>query len=254
VSAGISVLLVVTGLSAVAQAAGAPAQPARTPAQAARTPAQAAQAARAPARSLVRVLLVGDSVAFTLGIGLAAHARAYGVVEDNGAMLGCGVAMGAETEMAGVVRPTDPHCRGTGPAPQWPQLWTTLIHSFRPAVVLILAGRWEVLNRTYRGRFTNILHPAYADYVRTQLRRADDVARSAGASVVFLTAPCTDSGRQRDGRPWPEDSPRRLAVYNGLVRQVAGSSPRTSVIDFDAMACPGGHYRAAVVAVARRAA
>jgi hypothetical protein len=57
-----------------------------------------------------------------------------------------------------------------------------------------------------------------------------------------MTAPCYDSGEQADGDPWPEDSPARLAIYNGIVRQVAASSPGTSLLDFNAMACPGGQY------------
>ena len=58
-----------------------------------------------------------------------------------------------------------------------------------------------------------------------------------------MTAPCYDSGEQPDGDPWPEDSAARLAIYNRLVRQVAATSPDTSLLNFNAMACPGGHYQ-----------
>jgi lysophospholipase L1-like esterase len=57
-----------------------------------------------------------------------------------------------------------------------------------------------------------------------------------------MTAPCYDTGEQPDGAPWPEDSRARLAIYNGLVRQVAATAPDTSLLNFNAMACPGGHY------------
>jgi lysophospholipase L1-like esterase len=107
---------------------------------------------------------------------------------------------------------------------------------------MILAGRWEVVDRTYEGRWTNIEDPAYAAYVQQQLERAVAVAGSGGAHVVLLTAPCYDSGEQPDGDPWPEDSPARLAIYNRIVDEVAASSPGTSLIDFNAMACPGGNY------------
>jgi lysophospholipase L1-like esterase len=60
--------------------------------------------------------------------------------------------------------------------------------------------------------------------------------------VVLLTAPCYDTGEQPNGAGWPEDSAKRLAVYNSLVRQVAASSANTSLINLNAMACPGGHY------------
>jgi hypothetical protein len=106
---------------------------------------------------------------------------------------------------------------------------------------MILAGRWEVVNRTYKGKWTNILNPTYAAYVKQQLRHAIRVAGASGASVALLTAPCYDTGEQPDGSPWPEDMPNRLAKYNEIARQVAATS-HTTLINFNAMACPGGHY------------
>jgi peptidoglycan/LPS O-acetylase OafA/YrhL len=190
----------------------------------------------------VRVLLVGDSTAFTMGIGLSAYQKAYNVKLHNGGILGCGVAEGQEYELQGVDGPMDSACTGSPLTEQWPQIWQGLVDSFHPNVVMILAGRWEVMNRTYKGHWTNILNPTYAAYVKRQLRRAVKVAGAKGAKVALLTAPCYDTGEQPNGQPWPEDSPVRLARYNDLVRQVAATSPRTSLINFNAMACPGGHY------------
>jgi len=69
------------------------------------------------------------------------------------------------------------------------------------------------------------------------------VAGSGGAQVVLMTALCDASGEQPDGEPWPEDSAQRLAVYNALVRKVAARTPDVSVLDLNAMACPGGRYQ-----------
>ena len=68
------------------------------------------------------------------------------------------------------------------------------------------------------------------------------MAGSGGASVVLMTAPCYDTGEQPNGQPWPEDSTARLDIYNSIVREVAASMPDTSLLDFNAMACPGGQY------------
>ena len=57
-----------------------------------------------------------------------------------------------------------------------------------------------------------------------------------------MTAPCYDTGEQPDGQSWPEDSRTRLDIYNDIVRQVAASIPGTSLLNFNAMACPGGQY------------
>ena len=160
----------------------------------------------------------------------------------NGGILGCGVTDGAEYQEKGVDAPMAVQCRGTPPQSQWPTIWKADIAKDRPNVVMILAGRWEVSNRTYDGHWTNIENPTYAAYVQRQLTYAVQVAGSNGAAVVLMTAPCYDTGEQPDGQQWPEDSPSRLAVYNGIVRRVAASMPGTSLLNFNAMACPGGQY------------
>ncbi len=211
-------------------------------------PAVAAKAPPPPASALfagpqVRALVVGDSTALTLDIGLNEFAtRDYDVKPFNGGILGCGVTDGAEYQEKGVDAPMAVQCRGTPPRSQWPALWKADIAKDHPNVVMILAGRWEVSNRTYDGRWTNIENPTYAAYVQRELRYAVQVAGSGGAAVVLMTAPCYDTGEQPDGAPWPEDSRTRLAIYNGIVRRVAASTPGTSLLNLNAMACPGGQY------------
>ena len=184
----------------------------------------------------------GDSTAFTLAIALSAEQRDYGVTSYDGGILGCGVTDGAEYQLQGVDAPMAPQCSGRTFTAQWPQLWLRQIAQFQPDVVMILAGRWEVVNRTYEGRWTNIDDPAYAAYVKRSSSTPCRWPGPSGAHVILMTAPCYDSGEQPNGDPWPEDSPTRLAIYNGLVREVAATSPDTSLLDFNAMACPGGQY------------
>ncbi len=191
---------------------------------------------------LVKALVVGDSTALTLDIGLNEHARDYGIRPFNDGILGCGVTSGAEYQEKGVDAPMAVQCVGSPPRTQWPALWKAAIAKDDPNVVMILAGRWEVSNRTYEGHWTNIEDPTYAAYVRRKLTDAVHLAGSGGAAVVLMTAPCYDTGEQPDGQPWPEDSRARLAIYNHLVRNVAASIPGTTLLNFNAVACPGGHY------------
>jgi hypothetical protein len=123
----------------------------------------------------------------------------------------------------------------------------------KPNVVVLLAGRWEVVDRLYQGQWTNILNPVFAGYVKAQLNQASNLVTATGARMVFLTAPCTAEGEQPDGAPWPEDSPQRLYVYNQLVREVAAEHPLTdSVVDLDALTCPHGRYATTIDGVTVR--
>jgi len=120
--------------------------------------------------------------------------------------------------------------------------WLLLDH---PNFVIVVAGRWEVVDRTYKGRWTNIFNSAYAAYVKSQLQLAVNVATAKGAHMVLMTAPCfDDSAKQPNGQPWPEDSAARLRAYNNLVREVAAANPKkVTLINLDALACPNGQYR-----------
>src|ERR1700735_3483019 len=105
--------------------------------------------------------MVGDSTAETLDIGLSEDARDYGIDSFNGGILGCGFTSGAQVQEKGVDSAVDARCRG-GSVPaktQWPALWKADLAKDNPNVVMILAGRWEVSNRTYEGRWTDIENP-----------------------------------------------------------------------------------------------
>jgi len=250
VPAGVGVVLTAliaatTGTTAVASTTS-PALP----------PAPGTTTTTAPGTPPVRVLLFGDSVALTLGLGLGLPAEQdrFGYVLSDKGILGCGVVDGPEVELLGSHDSTPSACNGSPDSPTesannkpWSSQWLSAIGEVHPNVVVLLAGRWEVVDREYRGRWTNILHPAFAAYVKTQLEEASHLVTSTGSHMVFLTAPCTNEGEQPDGAPWPEDSAARLNAYNQLVRAVAAEHPQTdSVVDLDGAVCPGGKYTTAL--------
>jgi len=212
----------------------------------------------------VRVLLFGDSIALTLGLGLGEQnvQDKYDYQLTDKGILGCGVVNGPQVELMGTRYDTPQPCGGSGTEPggtaanePWTNQWLSAINEVKPNVAVLLAGRWEVVDREYQGTWTNILHPAFAAYVKSQLDQASQLVTSTGTHMVFLTAPCTDEGEQPDGAPWPEDNAARLAVYNKLVRQVAAAHPTTdSVVDLFGAACPKGNYAGTIHGVVIRQA
>ena len=196
----------------------------------------------------VRVAVLGDSVAWRLGFALqtAQPQQTYDVDIDNGAIVACGVLRSTEYRSHGVADPMATQCNTSSPtSSQWPAQWTGNVSQFRPNVVAILAGRWEVMDRLIDGTWSHIGQPAFDLQVRRALEQAVQVASSDGAYVVLMTAPCYDSGEQPDGTSWPEDGAARLDRYNQLLRQVAAEHPATvRVEDFGAMLCPGGVFTA----------
>ncbi|MGA2473263.1 MAG: acyltransferase, partial [Acidimicrobiales bacterium] len=110
----------------------------------------------APTAAPVRVLLFGDSVALTLGIGLSypPDQAKYGYVLSDKGILGCGVVDGPVVELMGARDETPPACDGSPlvsgePLNQqpWPYQWLNAMNEVKPNVVVLLAGRWEVVDR-----------------------------------------------------------------------------------------------------------
>jgi peptidoglycan/LPS O-acetylase OafA/YrhL len=213
----------------------------------------------------VRVLLVGDSQALTLGLGLqtalTADPNSYDHLRMlNEGILGCGVADGTTGIQSGstftVGLPCTPHpqsgyCPPGGvfgpqqkvPCQAWSAAWTDWVHQLQPNVVVLLAGGGEVLDRLYKGHMTNILSPIFAAYVKGQLETAVRTATAGGALMVFMTKPCQSTGEQPNGEPWPQDSAARQDAYNALLRQVAAEHPnQVYVQDLNSYVCPGGTY------------
>ena len=229
-----------------------------------------APVAPAPAGPKIKVLLLGDSVALTLGLGLSEDVKPYNITEIDEGILGCGVTVGTQVKVLGMSDPTALACNSMPPpagtpaleptgspdAERWTVWDTDWVDTVDPNVVMLLAGRWEVATRTYDGRWTNILDPTFADYVKRQLEYTVGLVSAKGAHVVLVTAPCFSSGEQA----------RRIAVarglaraarraYNTLVREVAAEHPQTvSVLDLDAMVCPGGNYEPVIDGVQVRQA
>jgi peptidoglycan/LPS O-acetylase OafA/YrhL len=201
----------------------------------------------------VRVMIVGDSVALTLGVGLAFHQAQWHIDMSNLAILGCGVDQGSNIwdDVQGRLEETaiaDP-CRVVakkGYVP-WPTAWSEWVRIVRPNVVVLLAGRWEADDRLYEGHRTNILNKAYAQYTKEQLERAVTIGTSTGARMVLMTSPCFSEGEQLDGSPWPQDDIRRVQEYNTLVKEVGSENPsKVTVQDLYSMTCPDGKFQASL--------
>lgn len=202
-----------------------------------------------------RVMVVGDSTALTLGADLTVAAASHDATVVDKAILGCGIAEFSEVASPNGDARAAAACNPDSPAEvRWPVLWRKWVAEYRPSVVVILAGRWETSTVLWHRTWTNITHRAFASYVRKQLERGVAIASSGGAHVDLLTAPCYSAGTQPSTGPVPGDSPRRLAVYNDLVRTVALLNPRdATLVGLDALVCPGGHYRSRIGGVTVRA-
>ncbi len=206
-------------------------------------PAQAARwravriASFAGAGNRTRVLIVGDSLALTVAVGMAPYAAAYGIDLGGRSHTGCGVALALPLDDHGEVGDPFPNCA------TWPTWWADDVAQLHPQVVGLVIGFWEVVDRWFRGRWQHLGDPAFDAYEQAQLERAVTVLGSTGAKVALFTAPYFHTGEQPDGTPWPQDDPARVDRLNAIIGTVAARFPEeVRVLPLHAVLDPGGRF------------
>jgi peptidoglycan/LPS O-acetylase OafA/YrhL len=220
----------------------------------------------------VKVLIVGDSVAGTLGVGIGRVMAQYGVVAVNEGSPGCSVSMDQLVQVLWYTDPPGKPCVNGDPGALLAQ-WRAWVDQFNPDVVIYMA-RSEVLDQQVDSTWTHLGEPAFDSYVANRFHQAVSVLGSRGAHVVLLTSPFYDTGLQPSGQPWPEDDPSRVTVDNQIIESMAGTSStsgassgsrsrakserlslgtdKVTVIDVGSWLSPGGKYSATVDGVQAR--
>jgi peptidoglycan/LPS O-acetylase OafA/YrhL len=199
----------------------------------------------------VKVLLVGDSVAGTLGVGLAEESSRYDVQVVNEGAPGCSLSMQTQIQVLFYTVAPEPPCDVGGDPNSLLDTWRAWVDAYNPDVVVYLA-RGETFNQELGGQWENLGQPGFDSYLANRYRQAVAVLASRGASVVLLTTPYYDSGVSAAGTPWPEDDPARAVLDNGIMRAVAGATPpgadgsRVYVFDLNALVSPGGRFSPSV--------
>ena len=187
--------------------------------------------AREPGTRTVAVF--GDSIAWTMMRYLP---PTPGLAFTNYTTIGCGIARGGPYRYVGQTLIQKPECDA------WPSRWSQRINHDRPDVVLLMVGRWEVVDRMNEGSWTNIEEQGYEDYLRGELNRALDILGSTGARVVVTTEPYNRRAEKPDGSLYPEDNPDRVDEWNALLRSVVKTRKNVELLDLNDKLGPGGYY------------
>jgi len=185
------------------------------------------------------VLVVGDSVAKTMGDGFDRASHAAGVELFNRGQLACGLAQQGRIERGGQWVDTEPTCD------DWPAQWQAWIDEIAPEVSVVLFDVFVVSDLEIDGVTLEAGTKASDGYLREQLDRAIDILRSRDGRVILLTAPY-NRRPEVVGQPvrWAEDDRGRIDHWNELLRDVVeerGDS-NVRVADLNEHVSPDGKY------------
>ena len=185
----------------------------------------------------LRVAVFGDSIAWTMMRYLP---DTPGLDFSDFTTIGCGIARGGPYEYVGQELSQKPECD------EWPARWAQRIGYAKPDVVLLMVGRWEVVDRMNEGSWTHIGEPGYDAYLEGELDRALDILGSTGARLVVATEPYNRRAEKPDGSLYPEDQPTRVERWNTMVRNAVEKRPNATVLDLNKKLSPNGYYQTKV--------
>jgi hypothetical protein len=219
-------------------------------------------AAPAPVGPPIKVLLVGDSMAGSLGVGLSEVAPQYNALVANEGIPGCSIAIDKQVVALTFAGPPQPPCQAGNPEALFDG-WRSWVDAWNPDVVLYLA-RGETLN-TQIGSSSSWQHigqPAFDTRLSARMSEALQVLGSRGAHVFMLGSPLYDSAvllndqasplSSAQGSPFQEDDPARVAKDDALMQAAVAVDPGASFVDMGAWLSPGGRYASAVDGVSAR--
>ena len=195
------------------------------------------------------LLMAGDSLGLTLGLGLAHQSVShYGFRVENGAVAGCDLDPGLMVRLSGqVVKATD-GCTA------WRRRYAQVVTDYRPAVSVVLLGRWETGDHLWNGQWVHVGEPAFDAHLRDELEQLVTILSARGGSVILCTMPYIDPPVEApDGTIYPENLPSRTDAFDAIVHQVAAAEPHTvTLFHLHRLLDPGGRYTPVVDGVTVR--
>ena len=188
-----------------------------------------------------RVLLIGDSLAFTLGVPWLQNEERYGIQLADAGILGCAFTTQGQLNVAGTWEGQSAGC------PNALAQWAAEKKALHPQAVIVELGYRDQFDWKINGKVVHLGQPAFDADVQAKINRLVDVLGAGGTKVLFLSIPYTHPPNLPDGSPAPAASPDRHALINSMLASAARKHPRTvRVLDLDRTVSPGNHYDANV--------
>jgi peptidoglycan/LPS O-acetylase OafA/YrhL len=174
----------------------------------------------------LRILVVGDSVAYNMAEGLEAYAAepAGSLVVWNRALPGCATGRGGLKRYAAGEGDAGEECA------RWEQRWPTEIERFAPDVILVGTSPWDAIDRQIPAlgeTWRHVGDPTYDGWLRHELVTAQRTLRAAGTPVVWFSQPHIDRPRTA-----PENDPARIDRLNEVAAEALAGDPGTTLADY----------------------
>ncbi len=142
----------------------------------------------------------GDSTALVFGYNGAVHGRELGIKVGGDADLGCAIVQAEHYNGSVVFRDPD-KCEG------WEERWPRKLQADPGAVVVLMAGAWDLLDHRVDGERVRFGTPEWTELVTSSYRDALRALSGSGRTVDVFEVPCFGTGDP--AAPLPDRGTRR---------------------------------------------
>jgi peptidoglycan/LPS O-acetylase OafA/YrhL len=183
---------------------------------------------------VAEVLLVGDSVSWTMWPGLLTWNQDHPdqAIHVDGVMaLGCPLGGPAPTRFLGEETRVWPQCAG------FRDSITEALHTRRYDAVVVQMGHMDLGEREVAGAWRHLGDPAFDDWMRDQVAIVADLVAAGDVPVLWASLTHVDMrpggrpGGVGDGRDVPENDPARVDRLNEIVAAEIADRPGFATLD-----------------------
>jgi hypothetical protein len=188
-----------------------------------------------------RVLVIGDSLAFTLGAPMMDDEDRYGVQISNAAQLGCAFSTKGQLNVNGTWEDPPDGCSTEL------ESWARDVARVHAQEVVVELGYRDEFDWRWGNKTVHLGMPAFDAYLQRQIDHDVQVLGRGGVKVLFLSVPYTHPPDRADGTPAPAASPARHAQINAMLQAEASRHPgAVQVLNLDRTVSPDNRYDARV--------
>jgi peptidoglycan/LPS O-acetylase OafA/YrhL len=185
-----------------------------------------------------KMLLIGDSLAFSLGLGQMIEERHYGVEVANAAILGCSFTTAGELNVSGTWQAPPAAC------PAALRQWQRVVRVFHPEAVIVELGYRDEFDWRSHGKTMHLGQPAFDATVEAQIERYVQVLGVGRIPILFMSVPFAEPRPNPDGSPSPLSFPARHARINALLQAAANRDPaHVRFVNIDRVVSPRNRYQ-----------
>ncbi len=184
-----------------------------------------------------KVLIVGDSLAYTLGVGMMEDEQRYGTELANAALLGCAFTNAGELEVSGTWEQQSGGC-GTALA-----TWSRQADELGAAAVVVELGYRDQFDWRIDGKVEHLGEAAFDGALQKRIDAYVSALGAHGRKVVFLSVPYAQPPANPDGSPSVAGSPARHRLINAMIARAARGHRNVNVLDIDKVVSPHGRYQ-----------